>query len=105
MDRDNVSPEAIKALNDFKLEIAGDISVTGLEASEEKVVNGIGASEEIALNELGIGKETNIQNKHLYDLRFNLTPSDSVTKQGLRTREKSNKNPNYPFKDFLGKGF
>jgi len=72
MDKKNISLEARRALNEFKVEAAAEL---------------------------------NVPNKHLYDLKSNLTPSDSVTKQLVETREKSRKNPNNSFSDFLGKGF
>lgn len=60
-----------------------------------------------ALEEFKIeaAKELNVPEEHFYNLKSNLTPSDSTSKQMVRTRKKSRKNPNYSFKDFLGKGF
>ncbi len=72
MIKNNISLEARKALNEFKLEIA---------------------------------EEFNVEDTHLYNLKENLTPSDSVTKQLIETGEKSRKNPNNSFSEFLGKGF
>lgn len=72
MNKNNISLEARKALNEFKVEMA---------------------------------EELHAPNKHKYNLKSNLTPSDSVTKQVLEVNKKSRNNPNYSFSDFLGKGF
>jgi len=72
MNKKNISLEARKALNEYKIEIAEELDVT---------------------------------KEHLYDLRSNLSTSDSVTPPKVETREKSRKNPNNSFSDFLGKGF
>lgn len=72
MNKKNVSLEARKALDEFKVEMA---------------------------------EEFNVDHMHVYNLKENLTPSDSVTKQLLEVNHKSRNNPNYSFSDFLGKGF
>ncbi len=60
-----------------------------------------------ALNEfkMEMAEEMHVNHDHLYNLEHNLTPSKDVTKQNVKTREKSRKNPNYSFSEFLGKGF
>jgi len=52
-----------------------------------------------------ISEELNTNDTHVYNLKENLTPSDDVTQQLIKTNEKSRKNPNNSFSDYLGKGF
>jgi len=72
MNKNNISLEARKALNEYRMEIA---------------------------------EELNANDTHLYDLRSNLSTSDSVTPPLVETEKKSRSNPNNSLSDFLGKSF
>ncbi|MBM7614928.1 small, acid-soluble spore protein, alpha/beta type [Alkaliphilus hydrothermalis] len=80
MDKYKISPEAKKTLDQFKVEAAKELT--------------------------GDMRRKNIkERKQQYDLRANLTDSTAVTEQLLEVDEKSRKNPNNSFSDFLGKYF